>query len=88
MAREQFQKDKKKSTIVILSLAASLSVFLCLITLIASQGPRTMVSSFMDNDLTILDDTVRKEDQGRVFWTMNSYPKSRATHPLRTSIRR
>ncbi len=64
MAREQFQKDKKKSTIVILSLAASLSVFLCLITLIASQGPRTMVSSFMDNDLTILDDTVRKEDQG------------------------
>lgn len=65
MAREQFKKDKRKTLIVVLSLAASLSVFLCLITLIASQGPRTMASSFMDSDLTILDDTVRKEDQSK-----------------------
>ena len=38
MALEQLKKDKKKSVVITLSLAAGLSVFLCLITLIQSQG--------------------------------------------------
>lgn len=62
MAREQFGRDKKKTAVVVLSLAASLSVFLCLITLIESQGPRTIVSNYMDADMVISNDTLYKED--------------------------
>lgn len=62
MAREQLTKDKKKATVVILSLGASLSVFLCLTTLIESQGARTIVSNYMDADIVIYNDTVKKED--------------------------
>ena len=67
MAKDQLTKDKKKSTLVILSLAAGLSVFLCMITLIESQGARTIVSNFMDMDLVIKNDTLKKED--REEWT-------------------
>ncbi|MGI6013157.1 MAG: FtsX-like permease family protein [Oscillospiraceae bacterium] len=62
LAKKQLTKDKKKSGLVILSLATSLSVFLCLITLIESQGARTIVSNYMDMDLTIQNDTMKKED--------------------------
>lgn len=64
MAREQLTKDKKKSGIIMLSLAASLSVFLCLTTLIESQGPRMLVSNYMGMDMVIQNDTLRKEDHG------------------------
>lgn len=63
LAKEQVTKDKKKTGIVVLSLAASLSVFLCLVTLIESQGPRTIISSYMDADLVIQNDTMQKEEQ-------------------------
>lgn len=63
MAREQLSKDKKKTVVVVLSLATALSVFLCLITLIESQGARTFASSHMDSDMVILDDTTKKEEQ-------------------------
>ena len=68
MAREQVWKNKKKSIIVILSLAVSLSVFLCMVTLLESQAAREIVSNYMDTDLVIVNDTIAKEereDRGR-----------------------
>lgn len=63
MAREQLIKDKKKSGIVILSLSLSLSVFLCMITLIKSQGAREFISNYMEMDLIVENDTIKKEEQ-------------------------
>jgi len=34
---EQFTKDKKRTAMVLLSLAASLSVYLCIVTMLDSQ---------------------------------------------------
>lgn len=65
MAREQITKDRKKSIIIMLSLAVVLSVFLCMVTLLKSQGARTMVNNYMDMDLVIQNDTVKKEDQNK-----------------------
>lgn len=65
MARNQLTKDKKRSGIIILSLAASLSVFLCLTTMIESQGPRMIASNYMGMDMVIQNDTLRKEDHGK-----------------------
>lgn len=63
MARQQVSKDKKKYAVVVLSLATSLSIFLCLVTLLESQGARTMVSNYMDMDLVVKNDTLGKEDR-------------------------
>ena len=52
LSREQFTKDKKRTFMVLLSLAASLSVYLCVVTMLDSQAARTIVSNFMDSDLT------------------------------------
>ena len=52
LSREQFTKDKKRTFMVLLSLAASLSVNLCVVTMLDSQAARTIVSNFMDSDLT------------------------------------
>ncbi|MFR9063133.1 MAG: hypothetical protein ACLVJO_04835 [[Clostridium] scindens] len=83
MAREQFQKDKKKVDHHTVP-CSHLSVFLCLITLIASRG-RVLWCPGMDNDLTILDDTVRKEDQGMEgSFDNDSYPKSK--QPIRKDV--
>ena len=49
---EQFTKDKKRTFMVLLSLAASLSVYLCVVIMLDSQAARTIVSNFMDSDLT------------------------------------
>lgn len=62
MALGQLGKDKKKTAVITLSLATGLSVFLCLVTLIQSQGPRTFVSNYMDMDMTVENDTLKKED--------------------------
>lgn len=62
MACRQLKKDKKKTAVVFLSLATGLSVFLVLITLIESQGARTIVSNYMDADMEIVNDTLMKED--------------------------
>ena len=37
-------------------------MFLCLVTLIQSQGPRTYVSNFMDQDMEIENDTMSRAD--------------------------
>lgn len=62
MAKEQLAKDKKRTVIVMLSLAASLSVFVCLVTLLESEGARTIISNYMDMDMVIKNDTLKKED--------------------------
>ena len=58
----QFTKDKKRTTVVILSLATSLSVYLCITTMLDSQVARTIVSNSMDTDLLIKNDTALKEN--------------------------
>lgn len=59
---EQFTKDKKRTVVVLLSLAASLSVYLCIVTMLDSQVARTIVSNYMDTDIEIINDTALKED--------------------------
>ena len=62
MAWDQIWKDKKKSLVIMTSLAAALSVFLCISTLLESQAARTIVTNHMNNDITITNDSLRKED--------------------------
>ena len=45
MAWDQIWKDKKKSLVIMTSLAAALSVFLCISTLLESQAARTIVTN-------------------------------------------
>lgn len=61
-ALDQIRKDKRKAAVIMVSLAAGMSVFLCVTTLLESQGARTIVTNHMDNDLTIVNDTLKKED--------------------------
>ena len=62
LSREQFAKDKRRTAVVLFSLAASLSVFLCVVTMLDSQAARTIVSNYMDTDLVIKNDTAYKEN--------------------------
>ena len=62
LSREQFAKDKKRTAVVLVSLAASLSVYLCVVTMLDSQAARTIVSNYMDTDLVIKNDTAYKEN--------------------------
>lgn len=59
---EQFTKDRKRTAVVLLSLAASLSVYLCIVTMLDSQAARTIVSNYMDADIVINNDTATKEN--------------------------
>lgn len=70
MAKRQITKDRKKSALVMLSLAAPLSVFLCMTTLLTSQGAREFVSSDRNLDMNIKNDTLKqekKEDRVNIF---------------------
>lgn len=67
MAKEQLAKDKKKTVVVVLSLTVSLCVFLCLVTLLKSEGPRTIVGNYMNLDLVIKNDTLQEENHSD--WT-------------------
>lgn len=70
MAWEQFSKDKKRTAVVLCSLAVSLSVYLCMTTLLESQAARTIVSNYMDMDLVLKNDTGYKEkaeDRKQIF---------------------
>lgn len=64
MAKESIAKDKKKAGLVMLSLAAGMSVFLCMITLLVSQGAREYNPNYRDFDLVMKNDTIKKEKQG------------------------
>lgn len=57
----QFAKDKKRTMVVLVSLAASMSVYICVMTMLDSQAARTIVSNYMDADLVIKNDTAYKE---------------------------
>ncbi|MDO4941215.1 MAG: ABC transporter permease [Lachnospiraceae bacterium] len=59
MAWEHLCRDKRRSITVIAALGICLSFFLCMTTLIKSQGPRTIVSSTMDEDIIINNDTMQ-----------------------------
>ena len=61
LSLRQFTKDKKRTAVVLLSLAASLSVYLCVVTMLDSQVARTIVSNYMDTDMVIKNDTACKE---------------------------
>ena len=61
LSMEQFTKDKKRTAVVLLSLAVSLSVYLCIVTMLDSQAARTIVSNYMDTDMVIKNDTACKE---------------------------
>ncbi len=63
MAKEQITKDKKRAGIVMLSLAAGMSVFLCMTTLLSSERSREYYSNFRDFDMVLKNDTINKEDQ-------------------------
>lgn len=67
MAKEQLAKDKKKTVVVVLSLMVSLCVFLCLVTLLKSEGPRTIVGNYMNLDLVVENDTLKEENHND--WT-------------------
>ena len=45
-----------------MSLAVSLSVFLCIVTMLDSQAARTIVSNAADADMVIINDTAYKEN--------------------------
>ena len=61
LSLRQFTKDKKRTAVVLLSLATSLSVYLCIVTMLDSQAARTIVSNYMDTDMVITNDTACKE---------------------------
>lgn len=62
MAFEQFKKDKKKTVVVLLSLAISLSVFYCLTTIISSQGERTVLPNYWNADFAVQNQTQTTEN--------------------------
>ena len=68
LATDQLLKDKKKTGIVMISLASGLSLFLCLVTMLESQAARTIVSNYMDMDMVIKNDTLKKEDSIMHYW--------------------
>lgn len=61
MAKEQLTRNKKKTAVVMLSLATSLSVFMCMITLLHSQSAREFYYHYMDLDLVIQNDLLRAD---------------------------
>lgn len=61
LAVEQLGKNKSRTCLVMVSLAMGLSVFCCVIILLRSQAARTLVSNYMDSDILLINDTVRKE---------------------------
>ena len=62
MAFEQLKKDKKKTVVVLLSLATSLSVFYCLTTIISTQGERTVLPNYWNADFVVQNQTQTTED--------------------------
>lgn len=90
MAREQLCKDKKKTVVVVAALGICLSFFMCMVTLIESQGPRTIVSNYMDADLVIKNDTMQMETKEKwkpliedeFLKTLQENPKIDEIHPI------
>lgn len=62
MAKDQLRKNNKRTIVVFLSLATSLSVFFCLTTLIDSQGKRTVYPNYWNADFIVYNNTQTTED--------------------------
>ncbi len=62
MAKGQLTKNKKRTTVVFLSLATSLIVFFCFTTLIDSQGKRTVYPNYWNADVIVYNDTQTTEE--------------------------
>lgn len=62
MAMDHLKRGKKKTIVVFLSLATSLTVFYCLTTIIGSYGERTVMPNYWDADLIIQNDTQTAND--------------------------
>lgn len=62
MAINQLKRDKRKSAVVFLSLSTSLIVFLCLTTIINTQGERTVYPNYWDADFIVNNATQTTED--------------------------
>lgn len=62
LALAELGRDRRKTAIVLVSLALSLSVFLCLTTLISSQSERTVAPLYDNADLLIRNDSETSED--------------------------
>lgn len=58
MALEQLTRNQKKTMVTMLSLAASLSVFLCLIILLHTQSAREYSYNYMGLDMILKNDTI------------------------------
>ncbi len=63
MALEQLTRDKKRSTVIMASLAAGMSVFLCLVTLLESEGARSYVYIYRDADMALTNDTLNMDEK-------------------------
>ncbi len=59
MAVEQLTRNKKKTLLTMLSLATSLTVFICLITLLHTQLAREYNYNYMGLDMVIENDTIQ-----------------------------
>lgn len=67
MAVEQLMRNKKRTLITMLSLAASLSVFVCLIVMLHTQSAREYIYNYRGLDMVVSNDTIQnvvtKEDE-------------------------
>ena len=59
MAVEQLTRNKKKTVVTMLSLSASLSVFVCLMILLHTQSAREYVYNFRGLDMVVSNDTIQ-----------------------------
>ncbi|MCM1561864.1 MAG: ABC transporter permease, partial [Butyrivibrio sp.] len=93
MGVRKVMKDRKKTAVIALSLSLGLSVFLCIITLIKSQGPRTIADSAWGDDLEIINKTLRTDEakkwkelwNGELEHELTDIPGVKAVHLVKTA---
>ncbi|MCI8484091.1 MAG: ABC transporter permease [Lachnospiraceae bacterium] len=71
MAKDQLQKDKKKTSVIYLSLAFSLIVFYCLTAIIDSYGKRTVYPNYWNADMILNNNTQTTEDMASLQSAMD-----------------
>lgn len=62
MAVDQLCRDRRKTLVVLASLSISLTVFLCLTTIVSSQGERNVMPLYWDADMIVRNDSETSED--------------------------
>lgn len=56
-------KEKQKTAVIAVSLSVGMSVFLCVLTLVESQGPRTIMSNAWGSDMEVTNITLRADER-------------------------